>query len=67
MKILILISAFLCFELFSFSEPIQIQTNSKVLMIHKTKRIFVLKKDRPYLKKKVIELPIPKHPDRNKK
>ena len=67
MKILILISAFLCFELFSFSEPTQIQTNSNVLMIHKSKRVFVLKKDRPYLKKKVIEQPMPKHPGRIKK
>ena len=60
MKIIILISFILCMELFSYSGSCQAQTNSKDFQIHKSKRVFVNKKDRPYIKKQVMEQPVQK-------
>ena len=56
MMIKIILTSFLfCFSVTIFSGPLQIQTNKKVFLIHKSKRAFIEKKDRPYIKKKEAE------------
>lgn len=67
MKKLILTSLLFCFSVNTFSEPQQIQTNKKVFLIHKSKRAFLEKKDRPYIKKKEAEQPVKNKSIINKK
>ena len=67
MKIAVLITFFLFLNLSSFCETCQLQTNSKTFQIHKTMRPFVNKIDRPYLKKKVQEIPVQKQSGNRKK
>ena len=55
MKYLIAILILFCFNVSIFSEPLQIQTGKKDFLIHKSKRVFVEKQSRPYIKKKIIQ------------
>ena len=52
MKYIIAISLIFCFNVNTFSKPLQIQADKKIFLIHKSKRVFVEKQSRPYIKKK---------------
>ena len=58
MKKLVLTSLLFYFSINTYSEPQQIQSSKKVFLIHKSKRTFIEKKDRPYIKKKAVEQPV---------
>ena len=58
MKYLITISLIFCFNVNTFSEPLQIQADKKIFLIHKSKRVFVDKQNRPYIKKKEKSQPV---------
>lgn len=57
MKYLIAILILFCFNINIFSESSQIQTVKKVFLLHKSKRVFVEKQSRSYIKKKKMEQP----------